>query len=289
MSIQSSAEDDIAVWRIQPTPSSFAGQLAALWRYRKVSIALALQVLANGAEKSLLGLPWMVVQPFMVAWPAVFVLGNVFKVSVAPLPLPMFILSGMAAWTLFRRGVQLITRSPGSHSSLMRRIYIPVFLLLCASISPAVVQSLVFMGILAALVLYYGPITGVFYIPLGWHLLALGPAILLIVLAAIGVGCFTAILFSIRRDTFLVFRYVLVGWMLATPVVYPPEIIPESHRWLLYLNPLTPVVELFRWALLGYGTVNIPSLCLGVAVIFLMLLIGGTIFSKLQNRLFDHT
>jgi lipopolysaccharide transport system permease protein len=286
MSIQSNAAE--GVWRIQPTPSSFAGQLAALWRHRKVSTALARQVIANGFERRLFGLPWMLVQPIMYAWPAVFVLGKVFNVSVAPLPLPIFIVSGLAVWIFVRRGVQAVTRSLGAHGALMRRIYIPVFLLLCTSISPAAVQFLMFIGILAALALYYGPIAGIFYIPLGWHLLALAPAILLIVLLVIGVGSFTCILFNIRRDTGLALKYGMGSWMLVTPVVYPPEIIPESHRWLLYLNPLTPVVELFRWALLGYGTVNIPSLCLGIVVIFLMLLIGGTLFSKLQNRLFDH-
>ena len=286
MTIQSNFEDDVAVWRIQPTPSSFAGQLGALWRHRKVSTALARQILAN--QRSVLGFPWMLIQPLMMAWPAVFILGKVFNVSVAPLPLAMFIVSGLAVGIFVRRGVTLVSRSLNANGSLLRRIYIPVFLLLCASISPAMVQFSVLIMILAALAIYYGPITGVFYVPVGWHFLALVPALLLIVLATIGVGTFACILLNIRRDTMMVLKYVISGWMLVTPIIYPPEIIPESHRWLLYLNPLTPVVELFRWSLLGYGQVNVPSLCLGVIVICLTLIIGATLVSKLHNRLFDH-
>jgi len=288
MTVQSDAADNAAIWRIQPTPPSFAGQLAALWRHRKLFGALSRQVLSDRAEKSLAGIPWIIVQPIMVAGPAVFILGNVFGVSTAPLPLPMFIVAGLAGWTLFRRGVQMLTKSVSGQRSLMRKIYIPVFLLLCVSISPAVVQFLVLTTLLAALAVYYGPIAGIYYVPFGWHLLAIVPAILLMVLAAIGLSCFTSILYTMRRDTVLVLRYVLAGWMLMTPVIYPAEIVPESHRWMLYLNPLTPVIELFRWALLGYGTLNLSALGMAVAVIFFLLLLGGLFFSKLQNRLFDH-
>ena len=267
---------------------SFVGQLAALWRHKNVSAALARQVFADVAERKLLGIPWILVQPLVLAWPAVFILGKVFNVSVAPLPLAMFIVSGLAVWIFVRRGVQLLTRSLNAHRGLIRRLYIPPLLLLCASLSPAIVQFLVVFAILAVLAIYYGPIIGTFYIPFGWHLLGIVPALLLIVLLVIAVGCFTCILFNLRQDTRLVLRYALSGWMLVTPIIYPPEIIPESHRWLLYLNPLTPLVELFRFAVLGYGTIHIASLCLAGAVILVMLVIGATIFTKMQNRLFDH-
>ena len=154
--------------------------------------------------------------------------------------------------------------------------------------SPAFIQFLVFVAVLAVLAVYYGPIAGVFYIPFGWHFLAFVPSLFLIVLLVIAVGCFTCVLFNLRDDAGLAMKYVIGGWMLITPIVYPPEVIPESHRWLLYINPLTPVVELFRYALLGYGTVDVASLSLAIAVIFVMLVVGGMIFTKMQNRLFDH-
>ena len=288
MNIQDRSADNVAIWLIQPSQGSFAGQLAALWRHKNVSVALARQVIADGAERKLLGIPWMLVQPLMLAYPAVFILGKIFNVSVAPLPLAMFILSGLAVWTFVRRGVQLLSRSLNAHRGLIRRLYVPPLLLLCASLSPATVQFLVVVAILAALAIYYGPIVGTFFIPFGWHLLGVLPALFLIVLLVIAVGCFTCMFFNLRQDARLILRYLLSGWMLVTPILYPPEIIPESHRWLLYLNPLTPLVELFRFSLLGYGSIHIASLCLAVAVILVMLVIGGTIFTKIQNRLFDH-
>ena len=75
MSIQDRSADKVGIWLIQPSQGSFAGQLAALWRHKNVSVALARQVIADGAERKLLGIPWMLVQPLMLAYPAVFILG----------------------------------------------------------------------------------------------------------------------------------------------------------------------------------------------------------------------
>ena len=91
-----------------------------------------------------------------------------------------------------------------------------------------------------------------------------------------------------RPDTILIQKYVLSGLMFITPIVYPPEIIPEAHRWLLYVNPLTPLVEFFRYSLFGYGTMDTASLAIGVAAVFILLFAGGAFFSKLQSRVLDY-
>ena len=76
--------------------------------------------------------------------------------------------------------------------------------------------------------------------------------------------------------------------MFITPIAYPPEAIPEAHRWLLYVNPLTPLVEFFRYSLFGYGMLDTPSLVVGMAAVVVLLFAGGTFFSKLQSRVIDY-
>jgi len=279
---------DGAVWRIQPSRDSFFGQLTALWRYRSVSVALAQQAISNRSRRRLLGLPWMYVQPLIFSLPPLFILGKVFNISVAPLPLPMFIFSGMALWMLVRRGMQQATRSLKMCRSLGRRIHVPAFMFVCANIAPALVQFALFMIVLLVVAIYYGPIRGVFYVPIGWHLLGIVPSVLLVLLLIIALSSITSILFSMRQDTLLMMKYALSGWMFITPIVYPPEIIPENHRWILYANPLTPIVEFFRYSLFGYGSVDPTALGLSVAVVFILLFAGGTLFAKLQSRIFDY-
>jgi lipopolysaccharide transport system permease protein len=270
-------------WLLEPAPPSILGQLRAVWRYRYMFWTLTVRALFEVYQSAIFGIGWMAVHPLVIAIPAAFIVGDVLGISVAPLPLPLFILSGMALWILFRRNVQWMTKSMSSNRSLLTRIYLPGLLLLIAAISPGLFQFGVVLAMVVALTAFYG------WVPhLGWNLAAIVPAIAMSLLLAIGVSCFTSILNTFARDTWLTLRYALSVWMLACPIFYPIEVIPEHYRWAFYLNPLTPTVELFRWGLLGYGVVHWPFVALAAAEITAVLLIGIWFFAKYQNRLFDH-
>jgi lipopolysaccharide transport system permease protein len=275
------------VWRIEPASSSIAGQLSAFWRYRSLFWPLTVRALFDIYRSTILGILWMVIRPLMIAVPAIFIVGNLFGISVAPLPLPLFILVGLAAWLFFRRSVQWFTKSMNKNRAILKRMYVPPLLLLIAAASPALFEFLVVAALVTLTGIYYA-VQGVYFVDFGWHTLAVIPALAMCLLVAVAVGCFTSILNALARDTWLTMRYVLGFWMLATPVVYPMDIFPEQYRWIVYLNPLTPAVELFRWGVLEYGTVRWEYVGLSLAEIFFFLLLGLWFFGKQQNRLFDH-
>jgi lipopolysaccharide transport system permease protein len=264
------------------------GQFAAVWRYRRLFWTFAVRALFNAYRHAILGVLWMAIQPLAIAIPSVFVVGKVLGISVDPLPLPLFIIVGLASWILFRRGVQWMTKSMNANRGLLGTVYVPALLLVMATISPGIFQMLVVLVLAGMAAIYYGPVMGTYYIPLGWHLLAVFPAMLVIVALAIAVSCFTSILNAFARDTWMTLRYVLSGLMVATPIVYPVAIIPENYRWIAYLNPLTPPIDLFRWALVGYGQVPWPYVGLSAAQALVLLLCGVWFFAKQHNRLFDH-
>jgi lipopolysaccharide transport system permease protein len=293
MTAQDAVQNDNAraratTWRIEPTAPNVGGQLAVLWRFRRLFWPLTVTALFDVFRNAVLGLLWMVIFPLLIAVPAIFIVGKVFGVSTGATPLPLFVLSGLAIWTGFRRGIQWMTKSMNSNRKLLHTVYVPPLMLLIASIAPGVFQLLVVLGVTVLVAIYYGPVMGVYYGPFGWQVLAVVPAMLLILILAIAVSCFTSILNAFARDTWLTLRFILGGWMLATPIVYPVSIIPEPYRWLVYLNPLTAPVELFRWALIGYGHVPWHYLGLSAAVILIVLYFGLWFFARLQNRLFDH-
>jgi lipopolysaccharide transport system permease protein len=275
-------------WRIEPAPPTVLGQVAAVWRYRRVYGMFTIRGLFHVYRNAILGILWMAVQPLAIAVPAIFVVGDIFRISVKPLPLPLFVLMGMAGWVLFRASVQWMTKSLNSSRGLLRVVYVPALLLMIAMISPAVFQMLVVLGLVGGTAIYYGPVMHVYDVPLGWHMLAAFPAMLIILALAIGVACFTSILNTFARDTWLTLRYSLSAVMIATPIVYPVTVIPEKYRWLAYLNPLTAPIDLFRWAVVGYG--QVPWYYIGVSVVeaFALLIFGIWFFARQQNRLFDH-
>jgi lipopolysaccharide transport system permease protein len=270
-------------WLLEPAPSNICGQLRAVWRYRHLFWTLTHRALFQIYQNAIFGIGWMAIHPLVIAIPGAFIIGDVFGISVTPLPLPLFILSGMAIWILFRRNVQLMTKSMSSNRSLLTRIYVPGLLLVIAAVSPGLFQFGIVLAMVVALAIYYGWISH-----LGWNLIAIAPAIMMSLLLAIGLSCFTSILNAFARDTWLTLRYVLTVWMLASPVFYPIDVIPEHYRWAIYLNPLTPTIELFRWGLLGYGTMKWPFVALAAVEILALLLAGIWFFSKQQSRLFDH-
>lgn len=274
-------------WRVEPARSSVIGQVAAVWRHRGLLWPLTVRALFDVYRNAILGILWMFIRPLMVAVPAIFVVGNLFGISVDPVPLPLFILVGLAAWGFFRRCVQWFTKSMIKNRAVLKRVYVPALLLLIASASPALFEFAVVLALVAITAIYYA-IQGIYFIDFGLHTLTTIPALLMGLLLAIAVGCFTSILNAVARDTGLAMRYVLGFWMLVTPIVYPMEIIPEQYRWIAYLNPLAPVVELFRWGVLAYGTVQWQYVGLAAAEILLLLLLGIWFFGKQQNRLFDH-
>ena len=278
----------VGTWFIKPTPPSIFGQLHAVWRYRHLFWLFTTRAFFDLYRNAILGSFWLFIRPLMIAVPAVFIVGNVFGVSVSPVPLPLFILVSLACWLLFRRSLQWVTKSMNKNRHILRRLYVPALLLLLASISPALIEFLVVMTVVAAAAIYFGPVEGVYYVTFGWSNLAVIPAIALCLLLAIAIGCFTSILNALARDTWLTMRYVMSGWMLATPIVYPIDVIPEAYHWIVYLNPMAPIVELFRWGILGIGTVSWQYVGLATAETLLLLMLGLWFFGKQQNRLFDH-
>jgi lipopolysaccharide transport system permease protein len=275
------------VWRIEPATSSISGQILAAWRHRSLFWPLAARSLFDVYRNAMLGILWMVIRPLMVAVPSIFVVGKLLGISVAPVPLPLFILVGLACWLFFRRCLQWFTKSMGKNRGILRRVYVPPLLLLLAAASPALFEFLVVLVLIAGVAIY-NAIRGIYYIDLGWHTLAAVPALVMCLSLALAVGCFTSILNAMARDAWLTMRYLLGFWMLATPVVYPIDVIPEQYRWLAYLNPLAPTVELFRWAVLHYGTVRWEYVGLATAEIFALLMLGIWFFGKQLNRFFDH-
>jgi homopolymeric O-antigen transport system permease protein len=276
------------VWRIEPTPPTIAGQLSALMRHRYLLWFFSVHSVFDLYRNSLFGILWMVIRPLALALPAVFVVGNLFGISVDPVPLPLFILVGLASWTLFRRTLMHMTKALLRNRNILQQVYIPALLLVIASSAPGFIEFAVVFTLFLVAAIYYGPIAGVFYPSIGLSTLGLIPAVTLTFILAVAVGCFTSFMNAVARDTNLFLRYAISAWMLATPVIYPIEIIPEHYRWIMYLNPMTSVIELYRWALLGYGSMHWQYLGLAVIEIVALLMLGIWFFAKQQNRLFDH-
>jgi lipopolysaccharide transport system permease protein len=266
---------------IQPSRGWLHLNLRAVWDYRELLYFLAWRDVKVRYKQTLLGVLWIVLQPFisMVVFSVLF--GQLLKVPSGNVPYPVFAYAALLPWNYFAGS---LTRSSGSLVSnphLITKIYFPRLIIPLSSLLSNLVDFGVAFIVLIGLMIFYG-------IQLTPSILVLPVLILLAMLTALGFGLWLSALNVRYRDVGYLVPFLIQIWMYATPVIYGSALIPERFRFLLALNPMATVVEGFRWALLGDAAIVSTSsigLLLSIGMV-LVVLISGLIFFRRTERVF---
>lgn len=254
-------------------------RLKPLWQYRELLYFFIWRDLKVRYKQTMLGASWAILQPVMTMIVFSIIFGNL--VNIKPpndIPYPVFTYVALLPWQLFSGALASASSSLVSNQSMITKVYFPRILLPLASVLSGLVDFAIAFTVLLGLMIYYQltPTIAVLYLPL---------FILLALLTALAVGLWLSA-FNVRyRDFKYIVPFLLQFWMYATPVAYPSELIPEQWRFLFGLNPMTGVVEGFRWALLGQQS-GITSLLVLAVVIVTILLIGGLIYFQRMEQTF---
>jgi lipopolysaccharide transport system permease protein len=196
-------------------------------------------------------------------------------VKTGAIPYPLFAL-GLLPWTYFSSALTGSASSILNSAGLLQKVYFPrIYAPLSAAITP-LIDFVLTMVIAIGLFAYYRVLPS-------WHIVFMPAFVLLALIAALGFGLwFTGIMVR-YRDAGYALPFAIQLGMYLTPVVYPASFIPERYRWLLALNPVTAVVEGFRWTLLGTKPPSVTALAVS-AGIGVALLIGGLYFFRRTER-----
>lgn len=267
------------VTEISPPKSWPFPDLRELWTYRGLLQVLAARDIKIRYKQTVLGVAWAVIQPLttMVVFSLIF--GRLAKMPSEGYPYPIFVYSGLLAWTFFAGTVTISGNSLVGSANLVSKIYFPRLVIPVASIGSGLLDFFVSAVILLILMAYY---------QIGWTLQLLAVPLLLagVVATIIGVGSWLSALTVAYRDFRFVIPFLIQIWMFVTPVIYPPKLVPEGWRWLLRLNPMTGYVDGFRSAFLGkpfdWTALGSSFLLSGV-----VLIVGLTYFSAAERRFAD--
>jgi lipopolysaccharide transport system permease protein len=196
--------------------------VAELWRYRDLLLMLMWRDISVRYKQAVLGVAWAVLQPAMMMLVFAVVFGRLAKLPSGGLPYPLFVFAGLLPWTFFATAVTNAAHSVVENERLVTKVYFPRLAIPLAAIGAALVDFAIAFSVLVVLMICYG-------VSPGWSILALPLAVLLLCLAAVGVGLFLAALNVSYRD----FRY-LVGflvqlWMFATPAIYMDYVATETN------------------------------------------------------------
>lgn len=269
-------KDDIIILR----PSSgWAGlELEEVWKYRELLFFLTWREIKVRYQQTLLGASWAVIQPLMQMIVFSFIFGGIARMSSEGLPYPIFSYTGLLPWGLFSKALTDAGRSMVMNRNMITKIYFPRLIIPMASVLSGLVDFFISFLILLGLMVYYRitPTAAVWTLPL---------FMLLTIITALGIGLWLSALNVLYRDVGHVLPFLTQFWMFLTPVIYPSSRIPEKWRLLYALNPMTGVVEGFRWALLGLDSA--PTAIIAVSsTIAVLLLVGGLFYFRRMERTF---
>ena len=267
---------------VEPAHGLAGPQLGALWEYRELLFFLAWREIKVRYKQTLLGMLWIVLQPVISVLVFSVLFGGLLGVPSAGVPYPIFACAALLPWNFFSAAVSRGAQSLVSNAHLITKVYFPRLIVPISGVLSGVVDFVVSCAVLGVLMIAY-------QVPVTWAVLWLPVFLLLAFLTALGFSLWLAALNVRYRDINYVVPFLLQTWMFLTPVIYGRALVPESMRFLLELNPMTGVVEGFRWALLA-GTMTgaqAPGAALAVSVaITLVVLLGGVVFFRTAERTF---
>jgi len=265
---------------IAPSSSWLDLNLRELWNYRELLYFFVWRDLKVRYKQTAIGAAWAILQPFLTMVVFSLFFGKLAHIPSNGLPYPIFYYSALLPWVYFAGALQNATNSMVDHQHVITKVYFPRLLLPMAAVVSGLVDLAIGFGVFLGMMLYYG-------IAPGRAILLLPFFLLLAVLTALGVGLWLSALNAIYRDVRYVLPFLVQFWMFASPVAYPASLVPERWRLLYSLNPMTGVIEGFRWALTGRGVP--PNLLLAVSSAAVLLVVAGGVayFQKMEGTIAD--
>jgi len=280
MTLKTQSETPVVILR--PTRGWSALNLRELWVYRELIYFLTWRDLKVRYKQTALGVTWIVLQPVveMVVFSLLF--GGLLGVPSGEVPYPIFAFAALLPWNYFQGALTRSATTLVGSANLISKVYFPRLVIPISGVLSGLVDFLVASVVMVVLMIIYqiAPTPAVVLLPF---------FLLLAVLTALGFGMWLSALNVRFRDINHLVPFIVRVWMYVTPVIYGSSIIPERFRWLMGLNPMSGVVEGFRWALLGNQLADAapPGPLFAVSILItLAVLVSGAVFFRSTERTF---
>lgn len=271
-----------SVERIIIRPSSGWIGLGAieLWKYRDLAYFLVWRDLKVRYKQTAFGAAWAVLQPVLLMLVFSAFLGRIEGIGASGVPYPLFALAGLVPWTLFSQSLSGASNSLVNSQNLISKVYFPRLLLPLSAVASFAIDFLIAVVVLVIAMLFFGrvpPATFVWVPILG----------IFAVVVALAVGLWLAAINVRYRDVKYAIPFLIQLWLFASPVAYSSDLVPPELRAIFSLNPMTGVIDGFRWATLGGPRPDTTIIISAAAT--LAIFIGGLAYFRRVERTFADT
>ncbi len=264
-----------------------------LWAYRDLVALLALRDISASYKQTVLGPLWFVLQPILTTVVFSFLFGRMAKLGTDGMPHFLFYMSGLLPWVFFADCVNKTALTFSKNAQVFGKVYFPRLAVPLANVLTNLLAFSVQAGVFTLALGYYLWIAPRLFpeMPLhvhpNWRILIVPLMLAQTAMLGLGIGCIIAALTTRYRDLALGVGFGLQLWMYASSIIFPVSRISPDMRWLFFLNPMVPIVEGFRFALLGSGLVEKWQLFMSFGLCAGVLVAGVMMFNRVEQTVMD--
>ncbi|HNA89561.1 MAG TPA: ABC transporter permease [Anaerolineales bacterium] len=270
---------------IKPQRNWLDWRLGELWRARDLIMLFVWRDFVSVYKQTILGPLWYLIQPILTTLTFTVIFGQIAALPTDQLPDFIFYLSGSVIWAYFAECLNKTSMTFISNSSLFGKVYFPRLAVPISVLISNLIAFAIQFALFLLFVLYYWLVAGV--VTPNWSVVLLPVYILMMAGLGLGFGVIVSALTTRYRDLQFLVRFGVQLVMYATPVIYPLSSIPEKYQFLIKANPMTSIVEGFRYSFLGSGTFEVWNLLYSFLFMLITLLIGILLFNRIEATFMD--
>lgn len=270
---------------IKPKNKLFEVDFKEIWRYRDLYSMFVKRDIITQYKQTILGPTWFFIQPALTTIMYMVVFGGIAGISTDGLPQPLFYLAGIVFWQYFSDCLNKTSSTFTANQGIFGKVYFPRMIVPLATVTSNLVRMGIQFLLFIAVYIYY-LIIGVDVAP-NIYVLLLPLLILMLAGLALGFGIIVSSLTTKYRDLTILFTFFVSLWMYATPVIYPLSTMSEKRQWIMALNPVTGIMEAFKYGALGVGTFDWGMLAYSFGFMVVLLAVGIVVFNKVQRSFMD--
>jgi homopolymeric O-antigen transport system permease protein len=266
--------------RIAPLTRWWMIPAAEIWQARELVYFFVWRDIKIRYKQTAIGAAWAVLQPLLAMLVFTLFFGKLAHIPSEGLPYQAFVYAGLLPWMYFAASLQNATNTIVENQRVITKVYFPRLVLPISAVLSGLVDFGISFLIFVGMMIYYRiqPTIQLLWFP---------AFLLLAILTALGAGLWLSALNAIYRDVRYVLPFLVQLWLFASPVIYPPSLVPTKWRWLMGLNPMAGVIEGFRWSLSGAADAPARLILISLAITLVILLSGLAYFQKMETVISD--
>ncbi|MEJ7827177.1 MAG: ABC transporter permease [Segetibacter sp.] len=270
---------------IEPHGNILDLKIKDVWHYRDLLWLLVRRDFVSFYKQTILGPLWFFIQPLFTTITYTFIFGNLAGISTEGIPKPLFYMAGITCWNYFAECLTKTSTVFKDNSNVFGKVYFPRLIMPLSIVLSSLVRFFVQMLLFVMMMIFFG-IKGASF-TLNLYALLFPLLVLEMALLGLGLGMIISAMTTKYRDLAFLVTFGVQLLMYATTVVYPLSAAPAKYKWIIALNPMTPIIEAFRYGFLGEGTFTLMTLGTSAVVTILLTIFGVVIFNRVERNFID--